>query len=115
MHELSIAENIIKIIKKDYKEIERNIKLVSVGVGELTGIIPESLTYIFDIIKGNYELNNVELKVTMVKCKIMCENCGNTEEDYNLDSLQRCRACGSEDLRIIGGGDLTLLSIETSD
>ena len=115
MHELSIVENIIKIIKKDYKCIEKEIRSISVSVGELTGIVPENLIYLFDSVKRDYELNEVELKVTVSKCKIVCEDCGCNKEDYSLDSSQKCEFCGSDKLKMIGGGDLTLLSIEIPD
>ncbi|MBP9019884.1 MAG: hydrogenase maturation nickel metallochaperone HypA, partial [Bacteroidales bacterium] len=42
MHELSIAENIIKIVSSSYKGEKENIKSIIVNVGELTGIQPES-------------------------------------------------------------------------
>lgn len=115
MHELSIAENIIKIIKKDYRDIEGKINSISVDVGELTSIIPETLIYLFDIIKIDYGLNNVKLKVNLTKCKVLCENCGKVNEDYILDSLKKCKFCNSEKLTIIGGEELTLQNIEITD
>ena len=115
MHELSIAENIIKIVSSSYKGEKENIKSIIVNVGELTGIQPESLVYIFNLIKNEYRLINTELKVNLIRCKLICEDCGSVNENYRLDVKEKCPSCGSDELSIIGGNELVLLSIETFD
>lgn len=115
MHELSIAENIIKIVRKDCKDIKGSIKSISVSVGELTGIVPQTLIYIFNIIKEEYGFESTELIVNIEKCEMICENCGTVFENYKTEPGMKCESCGSDNLTITGGDKLKLLSIETSD
>lgn len=115
MHELSIAENIVKIVNSSYKGEKENIKSITVNVGELTGIEPESLIYLFNLIKNEYRLINTELKVYLIRCKLICEDCGSVNENYSLVVKEKCFSCGSDRLAVVGGDELVLLSIETFD
>ncbi len=115
MHELSIAENIMKIVNDSYKGGKENIKTISVNVGELTGIEPDCLIYLFNLIKNDFGLINTELKVNLTRFKMICVDCGSIIENYKLDIKEKCPSCGSDKLTITGGDELVLLSIETFD
>jgi len=112
MHELSMAENIIEIVKENLTETGL-VKSVKVRIGELANVIPESLEFCFDAITRGTPFENAKLEIENVSIVARCENCG-VDSKIN-DYLFRCESCGSSDVKIISGNDLRVVEIEMDD
>ena len=110
MHEISIAENIINLIQKEYENNKNNIKEIHILVGELLGINPETLIFAFDQIKIDTKFKYTILKIEFNKCKFKCNNCGE-EYDSSFDDLTECIKCKSDDFTLTGGTDIILSRI----
>ena len=67
MHEMSIAESIIDIVR-DSTSSQPDVKLLSVTVeiGELTAVIPESLSFCFDALIEDTPYKGAELKIITI-------------------------------------------------
>ena len=108
---MSIAQNVIDIVKD---EMVRNdvIKLRSIhlSVGKMSAIVPEALTFCFEIVIEGTELEGTKLTIDMAPLIGYCHVC-NKEfeiEDYNFT----CPTCGDKDIETISGRDLTIIEIE---
>jgi hydrogenase nickel incorporation protein HypA/HybF len=112
MHELSIAENIIEIVKENLAA-DCSVKSVKVRIGELANVIPDSLEFCFGVITKGTPLERARLKIENISITAHCEGC---EADFEVEGfLFQCKNCGSTDLRIISGNELRVVEIEVDD
>ncbi|HID93995.1 MAG TPA: hydrogenase maturation nickel metallochaperone HypA [bacterium (Candidatus Stahlbacteria)] len=114
MHEFSIAQNIVRIVKDqvDNGELSRITK-VKVKVGELSGVVPEALEFSFRVIAENNKMRGAHLEIDFIPLKVKCKNC---EKEFRLDFPSFvCPDCFSSDLDILAGDELFLESIEIAD
>ncbi len=114
MHELSMANEIIEIVNQyvadDKKHLVKNIK---VKVGRFSNILPDSLSFCFDAIIQSTSYTNVKLKIEEVALEIICDQCKskNNIEPYSFT----CPACGSAQIKLVSGSELTVEEIELEE
>jgi len=64
MHELSLCENIINIIKRQSKEQSfSKVVKISLLVGDMSGASPESLSFCFPLVAKNTIAENAILEI----------------------------------------------------
>lgn len=111
MHELSVAQNIIEIVKENVPEKDlRNVKTISLEVGEFSGIIPDSLEYCFDVIKADASLGNSKMEIKKIPFVLFCDDC--KSETTNNMGIRFCEKCNSSNTRIISGTDMQIINVE---
>mgnify|MGYP001109015890 CR=1 FL=1 len=111
MHELSIVASLFEILEEKAKEHKaKEISLVRLKVGRLSGVVPEFLQGAFDLYKKDTVAAAAFLEVEEVPLKIKCKKCGVATEA--ADFVFICSACGSKDLEILEGTELLLEKIE---
>jgi hydrogenase nickel incorporation protein HypA/HybF len=111
MHELSIAQNIIEIVKTNIPEPEWGlVASVNIKVGEVAGVVPESLEFSFHAITADTPLSQTQLKIDFVPFRIHCNKCG--EMTGNEAGFAICEKCGSPDTKTISGSELQITGIE---
>jgi hydrogenase nickel incorporation protein HypA/HybF len=94
MHEMSIAQSLLDIIKEEMQKHDaRILRVVHLNVGQMTA-----------------ELEGAQLFMNMVPLKGYCPDCGRefTIEDYTFI----CPSCGGTNIETIGGQDLSIVDIE---
>ena len=114
MHEYSIAQNMIRIVrdKVDNGVLSRVTK-VKVKVGELSGVVPDALEFSFKIIAEDSKMKKAQLKIDFIPVKAKCKNC---KKEFRLDSPSFvCPDCLSSNLDILSGDELFLESIEIEE
>jgi hydrogenase nickel incorporation protein HypA/HybF len=113
MHELSIAQNIAKIVMTEYKrgKFTEEVKKIFFSAGKMNAIIPETLVMNFDCVKKEYqELQQAELILEEKPVIIQCQVC---QEKFCLESPEFiCPECGAFDIKIIQGKDMYVDSFE---
>ncbi|MCX7727185.1 MAG: hydrogenase maturation nickel metallochaperone HypA [Chitinispirillaceae bacterium] len=111
MHELSIAEELINIINQTAKanKLSRVAK-VKLRIGEMRGIVPESLVFAFEVIGKGSVAEGTAIDIVTIKTKALCNKCKKEfeVEDYNFI----CPVCGSMDVVVIEGKELIIDSLE---
>ncbi len=112
MHELSIAENIVEIIRENAGD-HHDVKRVRVRIGELAGVVPDSLEFCFGAITSGTPLGQTILEIESVGIVGRCRACGIESEIRDL--LFECPGCRGGDLDIISGNDLKVVEIEVDD
>ena len=112
MHEFSITNSIIDILKNTIKDREtRKIKKVNFLINPYGGIEPESIKFYYEFLtKDDSDLKDARLIFKKEKIKIKCNNCSYAFEVFKM--FTKCRECTSSDLSIIFPEDIIIRSIE---
>ena len=114
MHELSIASSIVKTVQL---EIEKrnltSVTKIALHVGALTDIVPDSLSFGFEAITKNTNLENTELQIEIVPVKGVCKKCNHNFEVVEFVFV--CPSCSSNDISMSQGNELDIAYIEAED
>ncbi|MDQ1288928.1 MAG: hydrogenase nickel incorporation protein HypA/HybF [Actinomycetota bacterium] len=110
MHELSIS-NAIATVALDHAG-ERDVRSVQVRVGVLRQIVPESLTFCWEVVSRQPRLVGSTLEIEQVPGVVECSDCGarSTLTEYVL----RCLACGSGLVKVLSGEEFLVTSIDVA-
>jgi len=111
MHELGIAENIMDIVLRSVPEGRASeVGSIRLRVGQLAGIVPDSLKFCFSVISGDAGMANAALNIEMTPLAASCRDCGNKSDVKNF--VFHCPACGGGNLEIVSGKELEIIDIE---
>lgn len=112
MHELSIASSIVDTVLLEVEKRNlKNVSLISMRIGALTDIVPDSLQFGFEMMTKDTILENTELKIESIPVKGRCKNC---HKDFEVvEFIFICSNCASVDLDIHQGNELEIAFIET--
>lgn len=113
MHEMTIAQNLIEIIKDEMiRHDAKALKSALLHVGQLTAIVPESLSFCFEVMTSGTEMEGAELIIEIIPLKAMCRECEKTFEvqDYAFE----CPHCGSSDIKTVAGQELSIVEMEVN-
>jgi hydrogenase nickel incorporation protein HypA/HybF len=114
MHELSIAQNIVEIIQKHIPEPEWEcVAAVRLKIGEVAGVVPDSLEFSFQAITAESPLCHARLEIEVIPFRIHCIRCGAMTE--NEAGFSVCGTCGSMDTKIVSGLELLITEIEVTE
>jgi len=111
MHEVSIAQSILKTVIREHDEsMLKKVTAIGVRIGTLSGIMPDALEFGFDSLKKDTVLKNARLAIEIVDVGAVCQNCGHT---FGIDNLFfKCPACGSSDIEVERGMELDMAYLE---
>jgi hydrogenase nickel incorporation protein HypA/HybF len=114
MHELGIAQDILEIVKQAVPEEQSAaVRWVRIRVGQLSGIVPDSLEFCFRAIVSETAMGQAGLAIEQVPTVFQCRNCSHRFQVNDLEYL--CQACKSPDLEIISGKELDIVEIELAE
>jgi len=111
MHEVSIIENVIKIVTD--KAIENKfskVSKVSLKIGELSGVMPGSLKFAFESCIMDTMLEGSTLDIEKVSATAECTDCA---QQFPIDHFNKlCPSCNKFCSSIISGYELYINTIE---
>jgi hydrogenase nickel incorporation protein HypA/HybF len=114
MHELSIAQSILDIVRQSVPEKELpDVRIVKLQVGDLAGVVPDSLEFSFTVLTTDTPLRNAKLQIDHVPFVILCNACEKTFT--NEVGFVLCPTCGGADTKILSGLELQVVEIELED
>ena len=114
MHELSIAQNIMDIVEQHLPdEHQGNVKSIKLKIGEMSGVVVESLEFCFSAVTAGTRFEGAVLDVDHIGLTARCEQCATVSPVSNSAFI--CQACGSNHLTIISGRELHVSEIEIAD
>jgi len=111
MHEMSIAQNMIAIIEDEMrKHSAKVLRSIYVNIGRFSSIVPDALSFCFEIITKDTELAGARLFIDIIPLMGRCVSCNSEFEikDYSFS----CPVCGGLKIDTISGQDLTVVEIE---
>lgn len=106
MHELSIAEAVVDMVLE--RTGGRSVRCVRLKVGQLAGVVTESLEFCFELAAAGTRLEGATLEIEQPFGAAHCRSCGEDFEQQDLILL--CR-CGSADVEVVAGQELSVTSV----
>jgi hydrogenase nickel incorporation protein HypA/HybF len=111
MHEMSIAQSLISILQEEMaKHGASTLRSVRLSVGEMSAIVPESLSFCFEIITQDTPLEGAKLLMDRIPLKGYCPEC---DHPFDIkDFVFVCPTCGSTHIETIEGQELSIVEME---
>jgi hydrogenase nickel incorporation protein HypA/HybF len=111
MHELSTTEALLRTAS-DYahKNKAKRVTALNLVIGELSGIIDDSVQFYWDMLSENSICEKSILNFDKRKAFMKCMTC---ENEFSLEGeLSPCPSCSSMEIKFISGNEFLLESIE---
>lgn len=108
MHEISIANSVVEICEA--RAAGRRVRDVVLEVGELSGVVPESIEFCFEACCKGTALEGARLRLDLVPGVAECPSCNRRMQVDTLFSP--CTECGNFGMTIVSGRDLRVREIE---
>ncbi len=104
MHELSLAQNIIAIVKETLdRQPDVSPKTVRVSIGEMVAVVPKLLHHAYDALIADTPLQGSKLDITIIPVTAICHSCRKT---FGLDEYEfLCPNCQSSDIEVLTGDE----------
>ncbi|MEO0254633.1 MAG: hydrogenase maturation nickel metallochaperone HypA [candidate division WOR-3 bacterium] len=110
MHEYSLANNLIELLREQKKEKKaKKILKVELDFGKLSGAEPVLFEEAFEILKKETEFKETELKINLIEPEIKCLKCGKTFNTPYFPFL--CPFCENFGGEIIKGDKIFIKSL----
>ena len=109
MHELSVSSAIVDTAVKH--AAGRRVTLVTVRIGHLRQVVPDSLAFYFDLVTRDTVCEGARLEQVLVPALLRCDDC---EREWDPeDALFRCTCGGAGN--VVAGDELEVESIEVEE
>lgn len=114
MHEMSIAQNIIEIIRQYVPhDAETKVRNVHLKIGETSGILIDSLAFCYRAITQNSSLQESILVIDRIPLSIQCHACHALTTSDAI--VFYCQACGSNNVSMLSGMEMLVTDIEVEE
>jgi hydrogenase nickel incorporation protein HypA/HybF len=114
VHELAITQSILDIALKEADAAGANkITRVNVAIGELSGVVSDSVQFYFDFLTKGNAAEGAKLNFKMVPAVLKCRAC--STEFTPQDSSWACPQCQGSGMAVIAGRDCFVESIEVEE
>jgi hydrogenase nickel incorporation protein HypA/HybF len=124
MHELSLSAAIVDTVERH--AAGRSVTLVSLRIGTLRQVVPDSLAFYFEIVSRDTVCEGARLEHQLMRALLRCREC---EREWDPEPAPvathspaigalpglptfRCPDCGSGGAEIRSGGEFEVESIE---
>ena len=111
MHELSIAEAVVRIASD--RAGDCRVTRVWVRAGALRQVVPEALRFAFELVAEGTPAAGAELEIEAVPATVRCEKCAG--ETVLVRFPAACALCGGLEVELIGGDELLVESLELEE
>lgn len=114
MHELALAQEIVAMVARHIPPAQASrVRAVHVRIGELAGVVPESLEFCFSAVVAGTAWESADLVMTRVPAEACCLDCAATFPTQAPGA--GCPACGSSFVRMTHGQELHVDAVELAD
>ncbi len=108
MHELSLSSAVLGTAVKHAGG--RRVSLVSLRVGALRQVVPDSLEFYFEFVSRGTPCEGARLELEMIEARLRCVPCG---REWTIEvPAFRCPTCAGSDVEIAAGNEFEVESIE---
>ena len=109
MHELSVASAVLDTALRHAED--RRILAVSLRIGHLRQVIPDSLAFYFEIVTRDTPVEGARLEQVVVPVRMRCEACAH---EWEPELMFRCPECSGTG-EVLAGDELEVDSIEVEE
>lgn len=107
MHELAITQSVVDAVGEH--AAGARVARVNIRVGKLSGVVPDAMRFCFELVTDGTGLQGAELVIEEPVGAGRCRTCG---DDFLLADLILLCPCGSADVEVVSGRELTVHSFE---
>lgn len=113
MHEVSMMQNTLDIaIAQAEENGAKKIDLLTMKIGELSGVIPEALEFAFDVLIQGTIAENAQLEIKTIPVVCYCQECDRNFQPENF--IFECSQCQKLSTNVVTGNELELASVVVS-
>ncbi len=109
MHELAIAESVVDAVTQRLPAAK--VTCVRLEIGALSGVVPDSIRFCFDLATEGTGLAGARLEITEPPARCRCRACG---AEFQPDSPIVLCPCGSPDVAVLAGEELKIVSVQVA-
>lgn len=111
MHEMSIAQSLIEIIRQEMAQHNAlKLKTARLQIGQMSAIVPDALSFCFAVITEGTEMEGADLIMESVPLRGKCHHC---DLEFNIEDYAfLCPSCGGQEIGMMSGQELALIEIE---
>jgi hydrogenase nickel incorporation protein HypA/HybF len=111
MHEMSIAQSLIEILREEMERHDaRVLRSVHLQIGQLSAIVPEALSFCFQVMAEGTEMEGAKLIMDVIPLRGRCLEC---RKEFEIEDYRfTCPTCGSTKIETIAGQDLAVADME---
>jgi hydrogenase nickel incorporation protein HypA/HybF len=111
LHELSLCQAIAESVDRHARG--RPVSVVTVRVGQLRQVVPDSLLFSWEMLTSGTDLEGSVLDIEHVPVRISCNRCHATTV---LDApIVLCGTCHDADVTVLTGEELMVVSLGLSE
>lgn len=117
MHEFGIARNIVETVTAESARLAPGSRVVAVGlrIGVLSGVEVESLSFCFQGIVADGQLDPLDLRVEQTPHMRHCRDCS-SEFEVDVNSfIASCPRCGNRRTEFVCGDELEISYVEVEE
>ena len=114
MHEYSIVQGIMQTVLAEAEKAKaQKVVKVSLKIGELTGVFPDSLTFCFELISKGTIAGGTALNIEKVPIMGYCPHC---DKNFLIeDNHYLCQHCKNPTIELTSGRELQIDHLEVED
>lgn len=111
MHEYSIVQSLLDSCEEHAKQNDaKKVTKVVIKIGVLSGVEADLLQTAFDTFKEGTVCDDCIFQINVQKVVVFCNEC---KEESTLEKHEfLCPKCQKNDLKVIDGEDMYLMSLE---
>ena len=107
MHELAITQGIVETIAE--RCAGARVTRVLLSIGKLSGVVPDAVRFCFDLVAEDTPVAGARLDIEEPEGRARCRSCGH---EHGVRDLVLLCPCGSADLDVLCGENLSIRSVE---
>ncbi|WP_433870431.1 hydrogenase maturation nickel metallochaperone HypA [Saccharopolyspora sp. CA-218241] len=109
MHELAITQNIVDTIVERTDSAE--ILAVHMRIGKVAGVVPDAVRFCFDLVAQGSPVAGARLEIDEPPGRARCRTCA---DEFAVEDLAVLCSCGSTEVAVIGGDELSVTAVEVA-
>ena len=109
MHELAITESVVQAVTERLPGA--SIRCVYLEIGALSGVVPDSVRFCFDLVTEGTKLAGARLEISQPNARCQCGECG---AEFEPDGPIPMCACGSPVVSVLSGRELRITAVEVA-
>ena len=111
VHELALSGAIVNTVVKHAEG--RRVSVVSLRVGELRQVVPDTLEFYFEIVAEGTVCEGARLEQELLPARLRCDACARA---WEIDlPVVRCPGCGTGEVEVVSGNEFEVESIEVEE
>jgi hydrogenase nickel incorporation protein HypA/HybF len=109
VHELAITQSMVDAIVD--RVGDARVTAVHVRIGKVSGVVPDAVRFCFDLVAEGTPVAGARLQIDEPEGWARCRDCS---AEFGVADLVLLCACGSADVELLGGQELSISSVEVA-